>query len=1109
MLSLCAASLRNRARDRQLSAFTLIELIVTVTVLSLLATLAIPTFAQVRAHSRGNVAAATIAVVARAAVAQAEFGGASVTGGQLTAAANETGSISGSPLGFVVDEGTDSVAQRATTEQISGRVTGLGWALALSFDGGCAMALIADDAKVSSWYVLGNGVCSGTVATQGPGTDLPDAGEATVPSVVRDVTATPMNSTTVTVGFRAPLSNGGAPITGYRVSIIVADVVVDQRTYNPGQLSSSGGNYSVAIGNLNASTSYRFAVEAVNSAGSSTTTTPTESILTPAVLDAPAAPLNLAAEASGNSATLSWDAVEPATNEPVDGYRVYALNPSTQLYELVGATSDNTYSATGLTNGTTYTYKVSAYGDGGESSLSSPASVTPLTTPAAPLTLTATTSSQHIALTWSPVASTAAAPVTGYRIYILNPANGIYELYASSASLSLTASGLTDGTEYTFRVAAYGTAGEGPASDSVSRTPVTAPPAPTGLAAATGNATGTLTWNAVTVTSAAPVTGYRIYLMNTTSGVYELIGSTASTAYTATGLPANSTASFQVSAYGAGGEGLRASATMVTHTVTIATNPSRLGLVNYLGTKGNSITFANPHTAGMLTATQSSALGGTAVAANSVDQAASDFHTGADGSLFATYDFGTLNKVFLSGYSIRQRTGANENLLRGWVVRGSNDASNWTTLHTGSTTAGQSAWHDHSLVEADAAGYRYLRLQMTTPSSTGGSYLAYSEIEFYGSILLSVQAPVITSAVMVDGAPQLTIQQSWGATPASYEIFRNGTSVDSVPAYGVEGSVWSDTAEPAGVVSYTVKAVSAASTSAASAAAYPQVTSMPAPVVSHAGNVTIGSKVYFIGGYTGSASNSMRSYDMATGTWVTLANVPQVLWAPFAAANADGSTITVAGGYNGTSTGIGNVLVYTVATNSWQTFGGAGTTVFNSNSGTRVGNELYLFGGYENSIGDFVQSYKFNLTTRAWTRLADLPGGGQARWSVADEAGGIYVGGGIRSGTNLSTVYRYDVALNTFTQMASQPFAGRGSGAVRLPDGKIAVMGGANNALTSFNNRVDVYNPVSNTWSQLTTLPVGVLMFGAGVHNGRIHVIGGYSTTTSPYNTPTMLSFKY
>lgn len=119
------------------------------------------------------------------------------------------------------------------------------------------------------------------------------------------------------------------------------------------------------------------------------------------------------------------------------------------------------------------------------------------------------------------------------------------------------------------------------------------------------------------------------------------------------------------------------------------------------------------------------------------------------------------------------------------------------------------------------------------------------------------------------------------------------------------------------------------------------------------------------------------------------------------------------------------------------------------------------------------------------------------------------MGGGIRSGTKLSTVYRYDVAANTFTQLASQPFAGRGSVAVRLPNGSIAVTGGANNALTVFNNRVDAYNPVSNTWSQLTTLPVGVLMFGAGVHDGRIHVIGGYSSTASPYNTPTMLSFKY
>ena len=106
----------------------------------------------------------------------------------------------------------------------------------------------------------------------------------------------------------------------------------------------------------------------------------------------------------------------------------------------------------------------------------------------------------------------------------------------------------------------------------------------------------------------------------------------------------------------------------------------------------------------------------------------------------------------------------------------------------------------------------------------------------------------------------------------------------------------------------------------------------------------------------------------------------------------------------------------------------------------QLGDDLYLFARYEVSIGEFVQSYKLNFNTRTWTRLADLPGGGQVRWSVADGSGGIYVGGGIKSGANLSTVYRYDVGTNTFTAKADQPFAGWGSSAVLLPGGTIAVM---------------------------------------------------------------------
>ena len=122
---------------------------------------------------------------------------------------------------------------------------------------------------------------------------------------------------------------------------------------------------------------------------------------------------------------------------------------------------------------------------------------------------------------------------------------------------------------------------------------------------------------------------------------------------------------------------------------------------------------------------------------------------------------------------------------------------------------------------------------------------------------------------------------------------------------------------------------------------------------------------------------------------------------------------------------------------------------------------------------------------------------------------GIHVGGGIKSGANLSTVYRNDVAANTFTAKANQPFAGRGSPVAVLPNGSIAVMGGTNSAVTSINNRVDVYIPGYNSWTMLSTLPTGVFISAAGVYDGHIHLIGGYATTIAPYNTPNMVSFKY
>jgi len=86
----------------------------------------------------------------------------------------------------------------------------------------------------------------------------------------------------------------------------------------------------------------------------------------------PAAPTGLMATAGNAQVSLSWSASTGATL-----YYVKRATTSGGPYTQISSPTATTYTDTGLTNGTTYFYVVSAYNSAGESSNSSQASATP------------------------------------------------------------------------------------------------------------------------------------------------------------------------------------------------------------------------------------------------------------------------------------------------------------------------------------------------------------------------------------------------------------------------------------------------------------------------------------------------------------------------------------------------------------------------------------------------------------------------------------------------------------------------------------------------------------------------------------------------------------
>ncbi len=132
---------------------------------------------------------------------------------------------------------------------------------------------------------------------------------------------------------------------------------------------------------------------------------------------APTAPTLNSATAGNASVTLNWSVPTSDGGSAITGYRVYRSNTSgaeTLLTTLGPATS---FTDTGLTNGSTYYYKVSAVNSVGESGLSSERSAIPAQPPPThPPSTPPPPATRMVTLTWT-TPNGNGSTVTGYRVY--------------------------------------------------------------------------------------------------------------------------------------------------------------------------------------------------------------------------------------------------------------------------------------------------------------------------------------------------------------------------------------------------------------------------------------------------------------------------------------------------------------------------------------------------------------------------------------------------------------------------------------------------------------------------------------------------------------------
>jgi len=189
----------------------------------------------------------------------------------------------------------------------------------------------------------------------------------------------------------------------------------------------------------------------------------------------PMEPNNVAAAAiSSSQINLSW--TDRSDNET--GFKIERKTGSGSYSQIATVPANTTtYSNTGLSPLTTYTYRVRAYNASGDSGFSNEASATTLeSTPAAPSNLTATAvSSNQINLSWTDNSSNE----TGFRIE-RRTGSGSYSEIATVPANTITYSdtGLSSLTTYTYRVLAFNIVGASDYSSEASATTFEGPPPP-------------------------------------------------------------------------------------------------------------------------------------------------------------------------------------------------------------------------------------------------------------------------------------------------------------------------------------------------------------------------------------------------------------------------------------------------------------------------------------------------------------------------------------------------------------------------------------------------------------------------------------------------------
>ena len=229
-----------------------------------------------------------------------------------------------------------------------------------------------------------------------------------------------------------------------------------------------------------------------------------------------------------------------------------------------------------------------------------------------------------------------------------------------------------------------------------------------------------------------------------------------------------------------------------------------------------------------------------------------------------------------------------------------------------------------------------------------------------------------------------------------------------------------------------------------------------------------GKPLIFVMGGSSASPMSVIAYDPVANTWTNRAPMPDNRTGTDGAVFLNGK-IYVFGGYSGdgSSGPISPTLVYTVATDTWQTLSINGLSA--SGAVGLIAGQVYVLNGTEGGGLTTSALHRYDPATDGWTRLTEdpiqqnFPGYGVINGKLY-VAGGMNDGGGVQGFLNV-----YDPATDAWTAKAPMPTASAVAGSTVI-NGKLYVFGGVNNVvsdtLTSWTtlSTTQIYDPTTDTW---------------------------------------------